>query len=474
MQGNRISAAMIVSAALLAFEPASAQVLEWVNPGVGDWDEAANWSAAPNSFHTRSINNGGTAQKRSVGTTLHTLQVGETFTGSLHILAPGTLDTDLGRLGAGGNDSQGHVLISGPGARWSVSTALSVGNSGTGTLDMRDGAALVAPEAQISLGRNGRTRGEVYAAGSSVIQARDIAIAGGGSAIFSLTGGSRVSSGSASIAFLEEATGELRISGDGTVWESSGQIEIANYGSALVRIEDRAYLHAFSALLGLKSMGRGALVLSEGARAEFSRLLIVGLLGTGTLEVSDSSLTSGPATLGWDTLSNGSARIGGSDASWTVNGDLSLATRGTASLTVENGGALTSGDALVADWEEATAAVIVQDSGSIWRANDLIFGRSGTADLVVRDGGRVEASASMRVGLSHLGSASIEVTGSGSALDVAEYFLVGFASPVVLTVENGGRVRSRCRFALGNREFFRHRQQRYCAAFHSRGRHGAQ
>jgi T5SS/PEP-CTERM-associated repeat protein/autotransporter-associated beta strand protein len=441
MQGNRISAAMIVSAALLAFEPASAQVFEWVNPGVGDWDEAANWRELPSTFSIRRINYGGTAQKRSVGTSLPSLEIGETYKGSLHILAPGTLDTELGRLGAGG-DSQGHVLISGSGARWSVSNDLLVGNSGTGILELRDGASLIASGASFWLARNGRSRGEVNAAGSSVIQAQDIDIAGGGSAIFSLASGSRVSSDNVSIASSENATGELRVSGNDTVWESSGQIDIANFGSALVRIEDRAYLNAFSAVIGLQSMASGTLALSDGARAEFSRLLNVGVTGTGTLEVSDSSLTTGPATLGSHTLGNGTARIGGSDASWTVNGDLRLATRGTASLTVENGGALTSGDALVADWEEATAAVIVQDSGSIWRANDLIFGRSGTADLVVRDGGRVEASASMRVGLSHLGSASIEVTGSGSALDVAEYFLVGFASPVVLTVENGGRVRA--------------------------------
>lgn len=431
----------VVLLGFLVALPSAAQVTEWTNPGAGDWDEPTNWSNTPSTFATRSINNGGTAQKRSIGPNLPTVQIGETLTGSLHILAPGTLESDAGRVAAGANESHGEVLIAGPGARWTVSQNLILGNSGSAVLELRDGASLTTP-GSFALGRNGGSRGELIATGASVLETGDIDIAIGGTAAFSLLQSSRATSVGVSIGFWDEANGEVLVADEGSEWELSGPMEIANSGTALVSVDRRARLSAFSAVLGLRAFGNGTLTLQNGASAKFQEVLTVGVNGNGTLTVDGSSLDSPGTTMGWGNLAKGTATVRGPESNWTVRGDLMLGTFGQATLAVLDGGQLTSENALMADWQEANASTLVQGPGSVWQTGNLVIGRAGTASLVVRDGGRVDASATVAVGRSHLGSASIEVAGPGAILDVAEEFLLGFANPTTLLIVDGGWLRA--------------------------------
>lgn len=157
----------------------------WSNAGVGDWDNAANWSTGsePTSLDETSINNGGTARVTTAGNASGNLRIGAGAgtSGTLEVIG-GSLTT--AGLEAGRDPgSSGTVRVSGGGALNQSSGSLfelgiaggvgtatvegagsvidwvggtpRVGSGGTGTLTLRDGGRFAATSLELS--RSGGT-----------------------------------------------------------------------------------------------------------------------------------------------------------------------------------------------------------------------------------------------------------------------------------------------------------------------------
>jgi len=87
---------------------------------------------------------------------------------------------------------------------------------------------------------------------------------------------------------------------------------------------------------------------------------------------------------------------------------------GTGTLTIQNGGWVTSNIGFIEGWAGGSATVLVADPGSQWTVNqDLGVGYSGTSTLTIQNGGQVTSNTGA-IGGGNGGSATVLVADPGS------------------------------------------------------------
>ena len=89
-----------------------------------------------------------------------------------------------------------------------------------------------------------------------------------------------------------------------------------------------------------------------------SSSLLVGVEGTGTLSVvNGGKVTSGDGEIGSEEKGNGTVKVDGAGSEWDMAGatPLRVGTSGTGSLDVRNGGKVTSGDGEIGSEEKGKA-----------------------------------------------------------------------------------------------------------------------
>ncbi|GGL29525.1 autotransporter domain-containing protein [Caulobacter rhizosphaerae] len=124
---------------------------------------------------------------------------------------------------------------------------------------------------------------------------------------------------------------------------------------------------------------------------------------------------------------------------WTVPGTLTVGDTGSGSMTVTEGGVVTSGAGVIGQGGggEATATVVVDGAGSRWDvSNGLTVGMITPGALTVSQGGAV-ASDSVLVGYRLQDGARLLVDGAGSSLTTNQ-LTVGLIGDGVGVVRNGG------------------------------------
>lgn len=375
----RLRALLLITTALSAATTAPAWAIEWINPGVGDWFDPANWDASfvPGPFTRFEIDNGGTARVTNGG---HATPY------------DGVIGTSLGDSGA--------IEITGPGTTWTSLSGLSVGYFGRGTLTVSNGATVSA--------------GDGYSIGTQSGSTGLVIVTGAGSSL-SISSGLNVGFG---------GTGTLDISNGGSV--SAGYANIgANFGSNGVVTVD----------------GAGSSLSTTG----FLGYLIVGNSGTGTLTVSNGGTvtTGGSAFIGENAGSVGIVTVGGAGSSWTA-GELRVGDSGDGTLTISNGGAVTSSDtAAIGYYAGSTGVVTVTGAGSTWtNGSDLGVGKEGHGTLTITDGGAVHTATDGYIGDAPGSTGIVTVDGAGSSWQVGHNLLVGAYGSGALTITNGGHVTS--------------------------------
>ncbi len=179
--------------------------------------------------------------------------------------------------------------------------------------------------------------------------------------------------------------------------------------------------------------------------------LNVGNAGTGTLTITDggtvtSAGAGGPAgSIGVMGGSSGTVTVTGAGSTWTtigslVEGDLHVGAAGTGTLTVENRGMVRSTSGYIGDASGSSGTATVTGAGSLWQFAGVVdVGRDGTGTLTIADGGTVQGTTWSSIGKNGSGSGTVTVTGAGSAWygTIIEIGNVG-----TLSVEKGGHVRT--------------------------------
>ena len=186
-------------------------------------------------------------------------------------------------------------------------------------------------------------------------------------------------------------------------------------------------------------------VTGDGSTWTNSASLAVGEDGTGTLTVEHGGTVSGgSAVVGANAGSSGTVTVTDAGSNWTMAGPLSqldIGDNGSGTLTVANGGTVDNSNASSSIGKTAgTGAVTVTGAGSLWtHINTLLVGDGGTGTLTVEQGGAVSDINGM-IGNSAGSTGTVTVTGTGSVLTQAAQLTVGNVGTGTLLISDGGQV----------------------------------
>lgn len=193
-----------------------------------------------------------------------TMSLGNEGSGTLNIRDSGyVFNTGDGYIGAGGT---GTVTVSGPGSSWNMFGALYVADSGTGSLTV-EGGATVNPSGDIVIGLNGQGTVIVTGAGSRLTTTANLGIATFAAGELTISNGGFVHSNTALVGLDSSATGTITVTGAGSEWENRGTLQLGGNGAATLTVADGAKVSTGDLILaqGNKS-GRLNLRGTEGAR----------------------------------------------------------------------------------------------------------------------------------------------------------------------------------------------------------------
>ncbi|WMD18966.1 autotransporter domain-containing protein [Achromobacter seleniivolatilans] len=193
-------------------------------------------------------------------------------------------------------------------------------------------------------------------------------------------------------------------------------------------------------------------VVSNGAAQ--AGILFVGGGGSGvrpSLTVKDGGqLTSGAALIGnsnngsipgTSELESGSAKITGVGSQWTAD-SFTLGLFGTGTMTVELGGkGVTATTTTLGASADATGSLTVTGLNSSWQSGQLTVGSAGTGFLTVSNKAQVN-SASLLMSFAANSTGTADITGAGSSLQTTGNVTVGSGGTATLNITNGGKVTS--------------------------------
>ncbi len=390
------------------------------------------------------------------------LTVGSTGAGTLNVNAGGVVNSTLSVLGSTATGI-GTVNVSGAGAKWTsasgTSASLIVGNLGKGALTIRNGArgeAINGSSVFVGQGSTGTGSVTVSGSGSALsvsnafsINAGDVRIDGGGSI-------------SAVTATLNRAT--LLVTGSGSDLSLSNNIFINNNSS--VTLADGATAKSFRIWVGDQgSPGTARMTVRDGARWTMDpslnpstySVLTVGRRANGELSIESGGVVSGlRTTIGGEAATgtpnvSGVVTVKGAGSRFATTEFMNVGELGSGTLSILQGGAVTSGSATIGTLATGRGTVTVDGAGSslsVGKAasalsRTFVIGNNGNANsLTISGGGLVEAYDSLTVGR-QLGATgnSVTVTGAGSKLWVDGGFVVGRnGTNNAAVVRDGGRL----------------------------------
>jgi len=390
----------------------------WIS-GAGDGDNAGSGV----SNNTALVTGTGSLWQNSADFTVG-------FTGSgaqLVISNGGRVVSTYGKIGDQAGADGGSVIVTGPGSTWTNTV-----NPG-GNLGLWVGASGKSNQLTISNG------GRVHTGGDLLVGQ---ALSSAGNAVL-ITGSNSQLSVSGSMFFGSNSDGNQGTLSDGGRLSVSGNSSIGNAAggsNTLFVVTDTGSV--FSTVNTLKvgdESSRNRLRIENGGRVESG----VGVIGSASFVRSNSVVVSGPGSL------------------WNATSDIIVGFDGVGnSLVITNGGRVNSLNADIGSYHPQASSgsnniAIVTGAGSVW--SNSATGGGGVAglhvgtrgrdnQLIISDGGRVDAFAALVGRFSTGNGNSLLVTGTNSLLNLyggsSGYLIVSWQAGHgnQLVVSNGGAV----------------------------------
>ena len=446
LDAGRPAPAPALGAAALAALPVLLADVIW-NAGTGDWNTAGNWNPAgvPGSGSIAIIENGGTAQLTGAAPSASVIRVAEFNGGSgtLQVTGGGTLTAVLLQMGVNAGSS-GTMLVDGAGSavRFAGSSFPHlVGNSGTASLTISNGATATFETQALRLANSNTGSGTLtVSGGGKVIAETAIFLGTGGGGTGTLNIGSGGAAGIVSAPSIRGFGGNATVSFNhtdiGYVLSSDG-----TGGGTAVAITDAAAVNqtgagttiliATNTYTGGTTIGAGTLQVGNGGTAgsiagnvtnnatlAFSRsdaLTFSGVVsgtgsltkaGAGTLTLSGTNTYAGTTTVSAGTLSVAADGNLGGGAVNLSGGSLAV----TGATTIDN--AITGTGGLT----KTGAGVLVLSGSNTYTGTTTIS--AGTVRLAggnaIADGATVEVAAGATLDLNGTTETIGALTGAGT------------------------------------------------------------
>ena len=370
--------------------------------------------------------------------------VGRSGTGTLNIEDGGEVTSTRSWIGrfAGSN---GTATVTGADSLWTHSTYLVVGTAGEGELTISDEGRVEVADQGIWIAEVADSTGTitVTGAGSSLVNTGSaLRVGNAGSGTLTIENGANVSNTQGILGASAGSNGTATVTGAGSIWTNTGNLFVGNSGTGTLTIDNGGLVENTDGVIG-SILGAVGTITVTGAGSQWinSTNLFVGSSGTGTLTIDNGGLVENTdGVIGSILGAVGTVTVTGAGSQWINSGNLFVGSSGNGTLTIENGGRLENAIGRIGLGTGSTSDVTVTGAGSEWiNTSSLFVGNSGTGTLAIESGGRVENTVGS-IGL-NLGSVgTVTVTGAGSEWINSAEVRVGNSGDATLTIENGGLV----------------------------------
>jgi fibronectin-binding autotransporter adhesin len=387
-------------------------------------------------------------------------QIGVYGSAGVTILNGATITSIDGYIGSG-TSSQGSAVVSGADSRWNVtygtySAPLFIGDYGTGSLTVANGATVASGYGVIAAGTSSLGSATITGAGALWTTVYGtvggaIFVGGDSSGTMTVANGATVSSGYGFIGYFGAGQGGVTITDAGSRWDTNGLgMVVGNLGTGGLTVLNQATVSSGNAFIGSGSSCQGTALVS-GAGSLWTMVngtagaqLAVGEYGTGSLTIaSNATVASGDGFIGVRTGSHGTATVGGGGV-WTLSNGTSSAPLtvgylGTGNLTIGAGGTVVGSGITIGSQPGGSGTASVSGAGALLSdSGNLVVGGQGHGELTIASSGSVAVAGSIDVGASVGSSGTIDLA-EGGVLD-APPMIIGDAGAGVLLVPQHGRL----------------------------------
>lgn len=371
-----------------------------------------------------------TSSVSTFGTGDSFLSVGEDGYGELLITNGGSLLRRTIWIGTNPG-STGVVNVIGAGSTFGAqgNWTLRIGQEGTGTLNLLDGAAATGVN-QLFVGNVTGGDGTLLISGGSTMQ----------------------TSSSGRIGNTADTTGKITVTGTDSHFEMGNFLHVGSSGDGTLVVDDGATAIVNASLSVAADVDATGHVHVSGADSSLSNtdFFYVGRVGTGSILVENGAevTTTGSFQLGRDPTGDGTATVRGAGSKVFTSNFIHIGSAGAGSLIVEDGGRVeTTGSLSTAGQssDDAVGHIRVSGAGSVVKADTFFrVARFNDGTLLVEDGGMVEAglddtssNRDFTIGSGTAGTGVGTVTGSGSKILSHHDTRVGFSGSGTLNVLDG-------------------------------------
>jgi T5SS/PEP-CTERM-associated repeat protein/autotransporter-associated beta strand protein len=369
----------------------------------GIWSTGSNWtpSGPPTTANTVAIDNGGTATIDSTNAQSSTASLSGN---SSVVIQPGGTWTLTGTLSVGGGDGSGTLTVNG-GTLNGTGQQLNIGAFGTATSSMLiENGGVVTTTNGAFFGLSGYTSsgivtvtgtGSTWNIGTGHLDLDNPGTSTG----VTVANGASLISGQAVIGELAPAgsNNNILVTGAGSTWQSSGTIVLGNVTG------------------GGPGSATGTLAITNGGQVTTTANVAIGYNPDGGNGLKDA------------------VTVDGSGSKLTAAQTIYAGYYGTGALTVSNGAVVSDAAGIIAYSsyaaisENSVGSVLVTGAGSLWTNSSLIVGDNApllgtgtsTATLTIANGGEVTSSSAIIVGFDGGATGTINIGAAAGQAAVA-------------------------------------------------------
>jgi T5SS/PEP-CTERM-associated repeat protein/autotransporter-associated beta strand protein len=309
------------------------------------------------------------------------LYVGFTGHGTLNILNGGSVSSGMGII-AVDPGSTGAVTVNGAGSGWTTAGDLYVGNSGSATLTILNGGGVsTGGSSYLGIASGALGTATVDGAGSNWTISGNLGMGSQGSGTLTIRNGAAVSNVFGTLALQSGSTGTATVDGTGSTWTNSADLHVGYAGTGTLTVSNGGSVSAPITFIAVQATsigtlnigaavgqaatapgtlsaasvrfgsGNGQLVFNHtSANYTFAPVIMGSGAGTRTVRVEAGTtiLTATSTYTGPTVINGGTLSVNGSIASSavTVNAGGTLGGNGTVGNTTINGGALAPGNSI--------------------------------------------------------------------------------------------------------------------------------
>lgn len=280
-------------------------------------------------------------------------------TASLTVDTGATLNSGAAIIG-NNMGTNGIATVSNSGSSWSTTSGLTIGGSGSGTLTIQDGSVNVATTLTVgSLGT------------------------------INLNGGSLRFDGYSNSGTINYTAGTIQLAGDHIVGLDLAIGDLFGLNPVIPSGKDLEIEGGLDTRFNVTVSGGTlrSLDSSDFMRLGFGGNSVLSVSNAGTVTANGQLLVGYPVNTGF----SGTVNVSGAGSTVTSNGDFTLSPVGPGTLQVSAGGRIVNNaNALLATGSGSNATATVTDANSAWTiAGNASVGTSGTANVTIKDQGLV-------------------------------------------------------------------------------------